>query len=701
MAEWKKRWSTAFEGVPHMIHGTDYNPDQWLANPEILEEDIKLMKLAGINSVSIGMFAWQALEPEEGVYNLTWLDKLMDQLGDNGIHVILATPSGARPAWMDAAHPEVLRVMENRVRNLHGQRHNHCYTSPYYRNKVQEMNEMLAKRYKDHKALAMWHVSNEYGGDCHCQLCQEAFRGWLRKKYHNDINELNQQWWTSFWSHTYNNFDQIESPASNGECYVHGMNLDWRRFVSDQTLDFYRTECKPLREITPNIPVTTNLQGTFKGFDPWKFADDMDYISWDNYPKWHNPDQKVWETAASVAFVHDINRSLKKGKPFLMMESTPSQVNWHDVNKLKRPGMHILSSMQAIAHGSDSVQYFQWRKSRGASEKLHGAVVDHYGGPETRVFQEVSELGKLLGKLDDIVGTSVKPQVAVIYDWENAWAIDDLQGLNKERQYQETCTEHYQALWRLGIPMDVISMEQDFSDYKLVIAPMLYMVKEGVGDRLKRFVANGGTLVFTYCTGWVNENDLCYLGGFPGNGLMEVAGVWAEELDPLYPQDKNRIVMKENATCSSGVGFASEYEAHSLCERIHPKDGCKVLAVYGDDFYAGEPVVTYNQYEQGHCYYIATRGEQKFYDDFYLELVTKTKLAMSPFGELPEGVNVEVRQAEEADYYFVMNYTSEEQSIMVPEHLVFTDVATEQHVEGELRLGSYGLCVLKAVEKSR
>lgn len=686
MTEEKKKWSPAFQGFPHMIHGTDYNPDQWLDHPEILEEDIRLMKLAGMNSVSLGIFAWQALEPEEGSYNFEWLDRIMDRMGENGIHVILATPSGARPAWMDAAHPEVLRVMSDRVRNLHGQRHNHCYTSPYYRNKVHQMNEMLAKRYRGHKALAMWHVSNEYGGECHCELCQQAFREWLKKKYHNNINELNQQWWTTFWSHTYNNFDQIESPAANGECYVHGMNLDWRRFVSDQTLDFYRNEIQPLKEITPEIPVTTNLQGTFKGFDPWRFADDMDYISWDNYPKWHNPDQKVWQTAVDVAFVHDINRSLKKGKPFLLMESTPSQVNWHEVNKLKRPGMHILSSMQAIAHGSDSVQYFQWRKSRGASEKLHGAVVDHYGGSDTRVFQEVSKLGSMLGKLDELVGTSVKPQVAVIYDWENAWAIDDLQGLNHERQYQETCTEHYQALWKLGIPMDVISMEQEFEPYQIVIAPMLYMVKEGVGQRLKEFVANGGKLILTYCTGWVNENDLCYVGGFPGDGLMEIAGVWAEELDPLYPGEVNHIVMN---------GSKVSYTAHSMCERIHPKDGCEVLAVYGDDFYAQEPVMTRNHYKNGDCYYIATRGEQKFYDDFYRQLVTETGLSRCPFGELTEGVNIELRQSEEADYYFVMNYTEEPQNVAITSGRTYLDLETDELVKGQISLERYGIRILK------
>jgi len=496
--------------LPHFIHGADYNPDQWLDYPEVLAEDLRLMKLANCNAMSVGIFAWAALEPEEGRFEFGWLDRVMDQLAANGIYAILATPSGARPAWLSQKYPEVLRVEADRKRILHGNRHNHCYTSPVYREKVEIINTKLAERYKEHPALLVWHVSNEYGGECHCALCQEKFRAWLRNKYQT-LTALNQAWWTAFWSHTYTDWSQIESPAPHGEGSNHGLNLDWKRFVTHQTLDFFKHECAPLRAITPTVPVTTNFMGTYPGLDYWKFADELDVISWDSYPRWHGKKSDA-QTAAATAFVHDLNRSLKQGKPFMLMESTPSMTNWQGVAKLKRPGMHLLSSLQAVAHGSDTVQYFQWRKGRGGSEKFHGAVVDHVGHERTRVFQDVQEVGALLKCLDPVVGTTVEPEVALIFDWENRWALEDAQAIREEKKYEETCYRHYYPFWSRGVPVDVINEDADFSRYRLLIAPMLYMIRPGVAERISQFVADGGTFVATYWSGIVDENDRSFWG---------------------------------------------------------------------------------------------------------------------------------------------------------------------------------------------
>ena len=265
----------------HILHGGDYNPDQWIETPGIWDEDMRLMKLSGCNAMSVGIFAWSALEPEEGRYGFGWLDTIMDKLAQNGVYAILATPSGARPAWMSQKYPEVLRVSPARTRNLHGQRHNHCYTSPVYRQKTEAINRMLASRYKDHPALIAWHISNEYGGECHCELCREAFRNWLKKKYDNSLDNLNRAWWTGFWSHRYTDWSQLEPPSPIGETSVHGLNLDWKRFVTYQTIDFFKNEIKPLRELTPDIPVTTNFMGTYTGLDYWKFALEVDIVSWD------------------------------------------------------------------------------------------------------------------------------------------------------------------------------------------------------------------------------------------------------------------------------------------------------------------------------------------------------------------------------------------------------------------------------------
>lgn len=675
---------------PHLLHGGDYNPDQWKNTPGIWDEDMRLMKLAHCNAMSVGIFSWAALEPEEGKFEFGWLDNIMDMLAEKGAYAILATPSGARPAWMSNKYPEVLRVQANRVRNLHGRRHNHCFTSPVYREKAKIINRKLAERYKEHPALLVWHISNEYGGECHCELCQEAFREWLKRKYDNSLEKLNHAWWTGFWSHTYTEWSQVESPAPHGENLVHGMNLDWKRFVTDQTVDFMLEESLPLRELTPDVPLTTNLMGTYPGLNYWKLAPHMDVISWDSYPQWHGENTEE-ELGAKIAFLHDINRSLKGGKPFMLMESTPSMTNWQAVSKLKRPGMHLLSSIQAIAHGSDTVQYFQWRKSRGASEKFHGAVVDHCGHENTRVFRDVAEVGSLLEKLSPVVGTTVRPEVAVIYDWENRWAIDDAQGPIKEKKdYEKTVVSHYRSFWKKGIPVDVIDMDSDFSRYKLLVAPMLYMVRPGVGERIEAFVKSGGTFVTTYWSGIVDENDLCFLGGFPGP-LRKVTGVWSEEIDALYSFDKNPVAISPGRC----PGLEGEYEARDLCDLIHAETAT-VLAEYKDDFYAGRPALTVNNFGRGKAYYIASRNEDRFQEDFYGKLIKEMGISSSIGQELPEGVTAQMRSDGEKKYVFLMNFTKEEKAVKLGEKK-YRDMEDGKDIRGSTVLDAFGVRILELV----
>lgn len=667
--------------VPFILHGGDYNPDQWLSRPDILAEDIRLMKLAGVNCVSLGIFAWAALEPSDGVYEFGWLDRIMDSLYENGIYTILATPSGARPAWLDAKYPTALRVNADRTRNLHGGRHNHCYTSPDFRRKVTDMNTALAKRYANHPGLIMWHVSNEYGGECHCPLCQDAWRAWLRERYHNDINELNEAWWTYFWAHKFTSFEEIESPSPRGESEIHGMNLDWRRFVTHQTQDFIENETAPLRKYTPDIPVTINMMGTYDGLNYWELKNSVDVISWDSYPSWHSDWSSDARLAQSTAFVHDVNRSLL-GKPFMLMESTPSLVNWQAVCKLKRPGMHRIASLLAVAHGSDTVQYFQWRKSRGASEKFHGAVVDHEGSENTRVFREVAALGADLKKLTPIVGTTTPADVAIIYDWENNWAINNLQGLNRRRNYYGTCIQFYEYFESRGISADVISSECDLSKYKVVCAPMLYMLRDGVADRLRAFVAAGGRLVTTYLTGYVDKTDLCFLGGFPGAGLRELIGIWAEEIDTLYPSDKQSV-----AFASGGSFPVTDY-----CELIHP-EGADVLATYESDFYAGQPAATVRRFGDGYAYHIAARTDSAGVGRLLSIVCEGIALERARATCMNPDVRISVRTDGEHDYVFALNFGEAEADVAFDG--AARDLLTDKTHTGGIKLGKYGCAVLE------
>jgi beta-galactosidase len=678
--------------IPQMLHGADYNPDQWQKYPGVLEEDIRLMKLAHCNVMSVGIFAWMAIEPEEGVFTFEWLDTLLDKFADNGIYALLATPSGARPVWMSQKYPEVLRVAPTGIRNLHGARHNHCFTSPVYREKVKIMNSKLAERYSSHPAVIGWHISNEYGGECHCSYCEEAFRGWLKNKY-GTIEALNDTWWTTFWSHTYTDWSQIESPTERGEKAVHGQNLDWRRFVTDQTVDFCRHEIEPLRAANSELPITTNFMLDFEPLNYWKFTDLLDMISWDAYPTWHNNGEDDSEEAAWIGFNHDVFRSLKGGKPFMLMESTPSMTNWQPISKVKRPGMHMLSSLQAVAHGSDTVQYFQWRKSRGSSEKLHGAVVDHVGHENTRVFRDVAELGATLGKLSEVVGTTVKPEVALIYDWENRWAVKDSQGpRNSGLHYEETAKRHYRPFWDLGVPVDVIDSECDFSPYKLLVAPMLYMVRPGVGERIERFVENGGTFVATYWTGIVDENDLCFLTGFPGP-LRKTLGIWSEEIDSLHDHDSNRVVMKDG----NALGLSGEYTARELCDLIH-LEGAEALAVYGEDFYAGRPALTVNHLGAGKAYYVASRNDAVFTNDLLASIVREKGITRVLDTKLPHGVTAQMRTDGKNDYVFVSNFSAGTVSVPLDERS-YTELITGAITGSSIELSAYSCRILKRESK--
>ena len=357
--------------APVMLRGGDYNPDQWLDRPDILEADIRMMKKAGMNSVTLGVFAWAAYEPREGEYNFTWLREIMDRLYDQGIYTELATPTGAKPNWLARKYPEVLRVQSNGVRDHQGMRHNHCLTSPIYRQKVEELLNHLIDAVGDHPGLILWHISNELGGECYCPLCQERFRGWLKEKYHT-IDALNHAWWTSFWSHHYDSFDEVEPPFDNGEQSLNGLKLDWRRFTTWNMMDYVHSETAILRKRTPNVPITTNLMEYFPGLDYHKLQRELDFVCWDSYPHWGRPDRSTTVTAGMTAFDHALIRGCKPDKPFLLMESTPSLVNWHEYNKLKRPGVNRMSAIQTVACGADGVQYFQWRKGRGGTEQGNG-----------------------------------------------------------------------------------------------------------------------------------------------------------------------------------------------------------------------------------------------------------------------------------------------------------------------------------------
>ena len=673
--------SVLFPKIPVLLHGGDYNPDQWLDRPDILEEDIKMMKKAGVNTATVGVFSWSALEPQEGNFQFGWLHDIMDKLYENGIYTVLATPTGARPAWMDEKYPSVLRVEKDGRRNHHSGRHNHCMSSLEYRALVEKMDTKLAQEFGNHPGLILWHISNELGGECYCDSCKKHFQEYLREKYHNNIEELNKQWWTSFWSRRFDSFEQIEPPYDNGEHSILGLNLDWKRFNSWNMKDYLAFERRILKKYTPQVPATANFMKLFEQLDYVDLAKEIDIISWDGYPSWNNDYETPADTASELSFDHAVMRSLKKDKPFMLMESTPSLVNWHSVNKLKRPGILRASSIQTIGCGSDTVQYFQWRKGRGAAEQFHGAVVDHLGRDDTRVFKEVSEVGELLKKLAPVTGSRVASKAAVLFDWSNRWAIKDMQGMAHDtKKYEKEVRKFYNIHLKKGINADIVFPLEDLSSYSLVVLPMYYAVSKEAGAWLKEYVKNGGTVVATYLTAYVNENTLAYLGGFPGAGLGEVFGLYAEELDTLYPTDSNAVLMKDG-----NKALVKDY-----CELIK-LTGAEVLGTYESDFYAGMPAVTVHSYGNGKAYYIGTRMEEedliKFFTPIWSECGIKEK-------ELPEGVEYLTRTAEDGSTFdFYVNYNAMPVTVQLSKD--GTNLLNGEAVSGKVEILPFNAVVVK------
>ena len=653
-----------------LLHGGDYNPEQWLDRPDILAQDIELMKKARVNTVTLGVFSWSALEPQEGVYTLDWLADIIHNLYANGIRTILATPSAARPAWLAHKYPEVRRVRADRVRELYNRRQNYCYTSPLYRDKVRRIDQKLAQRFGSDPAVILWHISNEMGGDCHCELCQAEFRRWLQERY-GSLQALNKAWNARFWSHDYTAWEQIESPAPQGENAVQALALDWKRFVSDRHIDFLKFERDTVKELAPDAKFTANMMYRFDGIDYFKMAKEIDVASWDNYPTWHKSTETVEETALDTAMMHDLFYSMK-GKPFLLMESSPSFTNWQPISKQKKPGIAELAALQTVAHGADSVLYFQWRASRGAEEKLHGAVIGHDGRQDARAFTETVQVGEKLEKLSEITAVQREKQALIVHDWQNKWALEGSCGpRNAGLGYWDELKRHYNALARAGIAVEFGDENADLTGYRLVVVPMLYLLTDDFAKKLCGFAQNGGTVVVTYWTGVVDESDLCRLGDTP-YGLTELLGLRRTEIDGMYDGETRR--------CTPASGCAlPEAQASILCEVAVPNDTdpAEPLSVYAEDYFAQCPAAAVHKYGAGRAYYLASRFDEDFYRAFYRDAAKELGLMPAWPQPLPAGVLAVKR----GDFVFVQNCT--EQPVTV----------------GESELPRYGTAVWNAANR--
>jgi len=661
----------------HILYGADYNPEQW---PEsVWQEDMRLMKLAHVNMASINIFSWALLEPRPGEYRFETLDKIMGMLAEHGIAADLATATASPPTWMSRLYPDMLPVTRDGTRMSHGSRQHYCPNSIDYRREAAELVRRFAERYHAHPALAMWHVNNEYGchtQTCYCDRCAAVFREWLQARY-QALDSLNDAWGTSFWSQHYYDWDDILPPRLSPAQNNPGQRLDYYRFMSDSLLGCYLAEADILREVTPGIPITTNFMAAFKPVDYFAWARHVDIISFDLYPPHSAP---AWATA----FSHDLMRSLKGGQPHLMMEQTPGQVNWMPQNPHKRPGNSRLQNLQAIAHGADGALYFQWRQSQAGAEKFHSAVVPVDGNEQSRIFRQAAQIGEELTKISPaVVGSRINAQVAILVDWHNWWAVEYLPGPSDRLHYWEQLQTWYRALHGLNVATDIVPPDSDLSGYRLVLAPLLHLLRPGVAQNLEQFVTAGGILLTTFFSGIVDQHDHITLDGYPGE-LRKLLGIYVEEFDPWTPQMTNEVVIDD------GV-LRGRYPCTLWGEVVH-LEGARAPGVFASDYYADGPALTAHQFGQGKAYYIATQGSDELLHGLVALLCREANVV--PVMAAPEGVEATKRvRADGRAAYFLLNHTDQSQRIMLPPG-TFTMLLSGEEVADKLEIAARDVVVL-------
>ncbi|MFD0308544.1 beta-galactosidase [Streptomyces sp. NPDC127119] len=646
-----------------VLFGGDYNPEQW--PEEVWREDVRLMREAGVNSVTLGVFSWARIEPQPGVREFGWLDRLMDLVHEHGIGVVLATPTSSPPPWLGRLHPDTLpRDADGRTEWWGGRQH-FSHSSATYRRHAAAITEDLAARYGSHPALTMWHINNEY---CTYDWGDEAagtFRRWLRDRY-GTLDALNTAWGTAFWSQGYGDWEEVLPPRR-----AHYLNnptqvLDFKRYTSDMLLECYVAERDIVRRYSPDLPVTTNLMPMWAGQDAWRWAGEEDVVSVDLYPDPRDP-----FGAQEGALVQDMTRSQARG-PWMLMEQAAGSVNWRGVNRPKPRGLNRLWSLQAVARGADAVCYFQWRQSRQGAEKFHSGMVGH-AGEQGRTHQEVKRLGAELQRIGArVTGRHSASQVAILHEWNAWWAGEQDGRLSREVEYQQVVRAWHRALWEAHITTDFAHPEHDLSAYRLVVVPQLYLLTDQAIDNLVAYVRGGGTLVCGFLTGIADEDDRVRTGGMDER-LRELFGI--RTLHEWWPLDPG-----EYAECE---GFRGTLWSEEIEAGTEEAEDVVAHSRYKGGELDGLPAVL----RRGRAWYVSTLPEPAA-----LRELLEGVAAGAGVRPVLEGLPAQVEAVRRGDLLFVLNHGRDPVTVEVPGE--YRDLLGERRVAGLLELGRYGVAVL-------
>jgi beta-galactosidase len=667
---------TAFRAISDgFAYGGDYNPEQW---PEsVWAEDIDLMRKAGVNTATVGVFSWGLLEREDGVFEWGWLDRVLDLLHENGIGVALATPTAAPPMWLMKKHPEIATVDERGVRTAAGGRLSWSPSSAVFRRYALRMVRSLAERYGDHPALRLWHVSNELGNEnasCYSDETATAWQHWLTERY-RDIEAVNTAWGTAFWGHRFGSFDEIQPPRFARTKHNPGLLLDFSRFTSDALLGHFLAERAVLREVTPTIPITTNfmVMGEPGADDYPRWAREVDIVANDHYLRRDDP-----HPAGDLAFSADRVRGMAGGRPWLLMEHSTGAVNWQGVNVAKLPGQLARNSLAHIAHGSDGALYFQWRQSSAGAEQYHSGMVPH-AGPDSRIFREVAEFGEVLKRISPAAGSRVeKAQVAIVFDDQSSWVLRATRGPSDQVHAVDLPKDFHRAFTRRGVAVDVLPPDAPFDGYDVVLVPTLPVASETLARRLVSAAEAGAHVLVGFFSGVMDGNARVLTGGYPGR-FRDLLGLRATEVLPLPPEEQ--------------TGTDAGWQATTWTEDLHVTD-TRVLVRYSDGPLAGTPVLTRRPVGSGSAGYLATRPDQRGMQQIVDDLIELA--AVRPVAVIEDGLEVTRRRGDVGSFLFAVNHDLARERIVAAHGI---ELITGHNAHGSFAVPPGGIAVIRESEE--
>jgi len=660
--------------------GVDYYPEHW--PEERWPEDARLMAEAGINVVRLAEFAWSFLEPQFDRFDFTWLDRAIEVLHGQGIQVILGTPTASAPPWVMTMFPDAYKVNEHGHRLTYGNRCEFCPSHAEYRERGRHVTSAMARHYADHPAVIGWQIDNELNGRCYCSICQVGFQTWLQHRYHT-LGELNAAWGTAFWSHVYIEWSQIPVPMETGGVPNPGLDLDFRRFMSDTFVSFQEEQVKILRALCPNHFVTHNFMGFgFYQINYYDLARPLDFVTWDNYPRtgW-NPAKEA--DHASIALGHDTTRGFK-GKPFWVMEEQSGSGGWQTVGVNPRPGEMRLWTYQAIAHGADAIVYFRWRTARFGTEQFWHGVLYHHGQPGRR-YAELKTIGAELRRIgEQFLGAENRNQVAILHSYDTRWAFQ-IQPNHNDFHYSAFFMSYYRALHKRNIGVDIVPPGADLSRYRMVIAPALYILAEQTADQLRNFVQSGGLLITTARSGVKDEANAIVNQYLPGL-LAEVCGVEVDEYD-VHPSDST-IPLK-----LSLPGHETQTAEARLWFDVLRTTTAEAVASYQAEYFSGTPAITLNQFGEGQAMYVGTLGDDALHESVVAWALESADL--HPVLNTPAGVEATERWQGERQLLFILNHASEEHDVPLVRPCL--DLLSGGQVDQSVKLPAYGVMVLEVL----